>query len=135
MALAEGDLMNIEEDGKGQDDEAIENFLMITVNGMIKEAMQNAASGVKNLAQLNQLPLIRLRVDLTGGFQSINVQKFGQKFVGKVANPSDMLLFHKSKKKRGNRDEEDEFNEGMMKENINGEEGEEDLDDARGGAR
>ena len=135
VALAEGDLMNIEEDGKGQDDEAIENFLMITVNGMIKEAMQNAASGVKNLAQLNQLPLIRLRVDLTGGFQSINVQKFGQKFVGKVANPSDMLLFHKSKKKRGNRDEEDEFNEGMMKENINGEEGEEDLDDARAGPR
>ena len=130
------DLLNEEEDGGGQDQEAIENFLMITVNGMIKEAMQNAASGVKKLAQLNQLPLIRLRVDLTGGFQSVNVQKFGQKFVGKVANPSDMLLFHKSKKKKGgNKDEEDEFNEGMMKENINVEDEDEDLDDARAGPR
>ena len=137
ISLAEQeDLMNEEEDGGGQDQEAIENFLMITVNGMIKEAMQNAASGVKKLAQLNQLPLIRLRVDLTGGFQSVNVQKFGQKFVGKVANPSDMLLFHKSKKKKGgNKDEEDEFNEGMMKENINVEDEDEDLDDARAGPR
>ena len=137
VSLAEQeDLMNEEEDGGGQDQEAIENFLMITVNGMIKEAMQNAASGVKKLAQLNQLPLIRLRVDLTGGFQSVNVQKFGQKFVGKVANPSDMLLFHKSKKKKGgNKDEEDEFNEGMMKENINVEDEDEDLDDARAGPR
>jgi len=137
VSLAEQeDLLNEEEDGGGQDQEAIENFLMITVNGMIKEAMQNAASGVKKLAQLNQLPLIRLRVDLTGGFQSVNVQKFGQKFVGKVANPSDMLLFHKSKKKKGgNKDEEDEFNEGMMKENINVEDEDEDLDDARAGPR
>ena len=137
VSLAEQeDLMNEEDDGGGQDQEAIENFLMITVNGMIKEAMQNAASGVKKLAQLNQLPLIRLRVDLTGGFQSVNVQKFGQKFVGKVANPSDMLLFHKSKKKKGgNKDEEDEFNEGMMKENINVEDEDEDLDDARAGPR
>jgi len=137
VSLAEqDDLLNEEEDGGGQDQEAIENFLMITVNGMIKEAMQNAASGVKKLAQLNQLPLIRLRVDLTGGFQSVNVQKFGQKFVGKVANPSDMLLFHKSKKKKGgNKDEEDEFNEGMMKENINVEDEDEDLDDARAGPR
>ena len=137
VSLAEQeDLLNEEEDGGGQDQEAIENFLMITVNGMIKEAMQNAASGVKKLAQLNQLPLIRLRVDLTSGFQSVNVQKFGQKFVGKVANPSDMLLFHKSKKKKGgNKDEEDEFNEGMMKENINVEDEDEDLDDARAGPR
>ena len=137
VSLAEQeDLLNEEEDGGGQDQEAIENFLMITVNGMIKEAMQNAASGVKKLAQLNQLPLIRLRVDLSGGFQSVNVQKFGQKFVGKVANPSDMLLFHKSKKKKGgNKDEEDEFNEGMMKENINVEDEDEDLDDARAGPR
>ena len=137
VSLAEQeDLINEEDDGGGQDQEAIENFLMITVNGMIKEAMQNAASGVKKLAQLNQLPLIRLRVDLTGGFQSVNVQKFGQKFVGKVANPSEMLLFHKSKKKKGgNKDEEDEFNEGMMKENINVEDEDEDLDDARAGPR
>jgi double-strand break repair protein MRE11 len=34
------------------------------------------------------------QVDYTG-FSTINVQRFGQKFVGKVANPHDVLLWHK----------------------------------------
>ena len=51
------------------------------------------------LDRLN-LPLIRLRVDYSGGFSTINPQRFGQKFVGKVANPHDVLLFHKSQKKQ-----------------------------------
>lgn len=36
-----------------------------------------------------------MQVDYTG-FSTINAQRFGQKFVGKVANPHDMLLWHKS---------------------------------------
>ena len=46
------------------------------------------------------LPLIRLRVDYTGGFGTINAQRFGQKFVGKVANPDDVVQFHKSAARR-----------------------------------
>ena len=46
------------------------------------------------------LPLIRLRVDYTGGFGTINAQRFGQKFVGKVANPNDIVQFHKSAARR-----------------------------------
>jgi len=34
-------------------------------------------------------------VDYTG-FSTINAQRFGQKFVGKVANPHDILLWHKA---------------------------------------
>lgn len=30
------------------------------------------------------------------GFSTINAQRFGQKFVGKVANPHDILLWHKA---------------------------------------
>ncbi|KAF8065921.1 MRE11 [Scenedesmus sp. PABB004] len=45
------------------------------------------------------LPLIRLRVDYTG-FGTINSQRFGQKFVGKVANPHDMLLWAKASARR-----------------------------------
>ena len=29
------------------------------------------------------------------GFSTLNNQKFGQRFVGKVANPNEMLVFHK----------------------------------------
>lgn len=39
-------------------------------------------------------PLIRLRVDYSG-FTTINSQRFGQRFVGKVANPHDILLLSK----------------------------------------
>ena len=46
------------------------------------------------------LPLIRLRVDYGGGFSTINAQRFGQKFVGKVANPNDLLQFFKSATRR-----------------------------------
>ena len=36
-----------------------------------------------------------LQVDYTG-FSTINAQRFGQRFVGKVANPHDILLWHKA---------------------------------------
>ena len=36
-----------------------------------------------------------LQVDYSG-FSTINTQRFGQKFVGKVANPNDMVLWQKA---------------------------------------
>ncbi|KAM9973645.1 hypothetical protein ACTFIW_010759 [Dictyostelium discoideum] len=44
----------------------------------------------------SMLPLIRLKVDYTG-YSTINPQKFGQRFQGRVANPNDVLLFHRKK--------------------------------------
>jgi double-strand break repair protein MRE11 len=41
--------------------------------------------------------LVRLKVDHTG-FPALNNQRFGARFVGQVANPTDILLFHKRKK-------------------------------------
>jgi len=38
--------------------------------------------------------LVRLKVEHTG-FTTLNNQRFGAQFVGQVANPSDILLFHK----------------------------------------
>lgn len=40
--------------------------------------------------------LVRVRVEHMG-FTTLNNQRFGAKFVGEVANPSDMLLFHRKK--------------------------------------
>ena len=42
-----------------------------------------------------KLPLIRLRVDYTG-FSTVHTLRFGQRFVNRVANPSDILLWAKS---------------------------------------
>ena len=38
--------------------------------------------------------LVRLKVEHSG-FTTLNNQRFGSQFVGEVANPSDILLFHK----------------------------------------
>ncbi|KAF1780674.1 Metallo-dependent phosphatase-like [Phytophthora cactorum] len=48
-----------------------------------------------------ELVLIRLRVEHTG-FPVLVNQRFGAKFVGKVANPNDILLFYRRKKDRIN---------------------------------
>ena len=40
-----------------------------------------------------------LQVDHTG-FSTVNPQRFGQKFVGRVANPHDMLTWHKTPLRR-----------------------------------
>lgn len=41
--------------------------------------------------------LVRLKVDHTG-YPTLNNHRFGARFVGQVANPTDILLFHKKKK-------------------------------------
>ncbi|KAJ7201073.1 Metallo-dependent phosphatase-like protein [Mycena pura] len=44
------------------------------------------------------LPLIRLKVDTTGVSEMSNPIRFGQEFQGRLANPRDVLVFHRSKK-------------------------------------
>ena len=46
-----------------------------------------------------RFPLVRLKVDY-GGFSTCNPQRFGQRFVDRVANPGEVLLFQKTKVKR-----------------------------------
>ena len=72
-------------------------FLEGKVQAMVNEAMRRQASGAA--AAEKRLPLVRLRVDYTG-CTTINSQRFGQKFVGKVANPHDVLHWHKAAAKR-----------------------------------
>ncbi|CAO2187195.1 unnamed protein product [Urochloa humidicola] len=47
---------------------------------------------------MHKLPLVRIKVDYSR-FSTINSKQFGQKYVGKVANPQDILLFKKSGKR------------------------------------
>lgn len=44
--------------------------------------------------------LVRIRVDHQG-FTAISNQRFGARYVGEVANPTDILLFHRRKETRG----------------------------------
>uniref|UniRef100_A0A1A7WZE2 Double-strand break repair protein n=1 Tax=Iconisemion striatum TaxID=60296 RepID=A0A1A7WZE2_9TELE len=53
-------------------------------------------------------PLIRLRVDYSGGFDTFNTSRFSQKFVERVANPKDIIHF--LRKREHKEDIKDEVN-------------------------
>eukprot|EP00172_Hildenbrandia_rubra_P001091 Plantae.Rhodophyta-Hildenbrandia_rubra.ctg16531.p1 GENE.Plantae.Rhodophyta-Hildenbrandia_rubra.ctg16531~~Plantae.Rhodophyta-Hildenbrandia_rubra.ctg16531.p1 ORF type:complete len:813 (-),score=174.21 Plantae.Rhodophyta-Hildenbrandia_rubra.ctg16531:2495-4933(-) len=50
---------------------------------------------MKILEDTLRMPLIRLRVEYSGGYEPLNPGRFGQDFLGKVASPSDILLFYR----------------------------------------
>lgn len=66
--------------------QAIFNVLEEKVTAMIEKANNDYDSDL--------LPLLRLRVDWTG-YMTVSTSLFGQRFVGRVANPNDLLLWHK----------------------------------------
>lgn len=65
-----------------------------------------------------KLPLIRIKVDYSG-FMTINPQRFGQKYVGKVANPQDILIFSKAAKKRQSLEDKIDDSEKLRPEELN----------------
>ncbi|MEW5311761.1 MAG: hypothetical protein WDW38_003448 [Sanguina aurantia] len=79
-----------------EDPEAVQAYLEGQVDELIQQALQEfpPVPGTPPL-----LPVIRLRVNYTG-YSTINAQRFGQKYVGKVANPHDVLDMHKEAVKR-----------------------------------
>jgi len=94
--------------GRPEDGDAVARLLA----GMVEEAIAaTAAEAAAGAAQavaadpaaqpgLPQLPLVRLRIDHTGGFPTVPLQRFGAAFVKRVANPWDLLQFHKAALKR-----------------------------------
>ncbi|XP_073100458.1 double-strand break repair protein MRE11 isoform X2 [Elaeis guineensis] len=65
-----------------------------------------------------KLPLVRIKVDYSG-FSTINPQRFGQKYVGKVANPQDILIFTKAAKKRQSVEDKIDDSERLRPEELN----------------
>lgn len=74
--------------------QAVETLLLDKIESMISQAKRG--SGDKKGKNSPLLPLIRLRIDYTG-FSTIHSQRFGQKLVGRVANPQDALHWSKAK--------------------------------------
>jgi double-strand break repair protein MRE11 len=60
------------------------------------DAADASNSTLKYKLQKPEEVLVRLRVD-HAGYATINNQRFGAKFLGQVANPTDILLFHRKK--------------------------------------
>lgn len=75
----------------------IADFLVSQVEEMIEEAKQQQ---IEIDGPADMLPLIRLRVDHTGDYETENSRRFSNKFVGRIANVNDILLYHKRKTQR-----------------------------------
>ncbi|XP_074290630.1 double-strand break repair protein MRE11-like isoform X2 [Silene latifolia] len=65
-----------------------------------------------------RLPLVRLKVDYSG-FTTINPQRFGQKYVGKVANPQDILIFSKASRTKSRSEGKIDDSEKFRPEELN----------------
>ena len=92
------------------DAEAVSRFLHAAVESAIVRANTQAAeadgasappdAAAGGAAPPAVLPLVRLRVDHSGGFPTVPLQRFGAAFQNRVANPWDLLQFHKCATKR-----------------------------------
>ncbi|KAL6306913.1 DNA repair exonuclease [Sparassis latifolia] len=83
---------------------AIAKYLKAKVNELIDQAdalwdERNAKAVAEGEPELpRMLPLVRLKVDTTGVSEMSNPVRFGQEFQGRIANPRDVLVFHRAKK-------------------------------------
>uniref|UniRef100_A0A8D0C7R5 Double-strand break repair protein n=1 Tax=Scleropages formosus TaxID=113540 RepID=A0A8D0C7R5_SCLFO len=80
----------------------IEAFCQEKVEEMLDEAERDRLGN----PQMPEKPLIRLRVDYTGGFEAFNVMRFNQKFVDRLANPKDVVHFVRHRECKDAKDEE-----------------------------
>lgn len=72
-------------------------FLIEQVEKLIKDANEDYRSENPD-DESPPLPLIRLRVDYSGGYEVENPRRFSNRFVGKVANVNSVVQFHKKDK-------------------------------------
>ncbi|THH12098.1 hypothetical protein EW146_g7826 [Bondarzewia mesenterica] len=92
----------------------VTKFLKARVNEMIYKANalwdeRNAQAVEEGLEELpRMLPLVRLKVDTTSVSSMSNPIRFGQEFTGKLANPRDVLVFHRAKQSAARRVAADE---------------------------
>ena len=90
-----------EEDRNLHNEEELRELLAEQVEAMLDElhARNEATPMTEHAESCLKFPLVRLRVDYTG-YSTTNPQRFGQRFVDRVANPSSMLHFYRKPKPR-----------------------------------
>ncbi|KAJ2398930.1 meiotic recombination [Coemansia sp. RSA 2559] len=78
------------------------DFLRRRVEAMIERAQQkydqqlrDASADIDPALGLQPKPLVRIRVEYSGGFDTFHPQRFGLLFADRVANPRDMVFFYR----------------------------------------
>ncbi|KNE57270.1 DNA repair protein (mre11) [Allomyces macrogynus ATCC 38327] len=80
------------------DMKAATKLIVATIEDMVRSAVDEWIAEHPDLGPADApVPLVRLKVEYTG-FSTFNPQRFGQQFVGKVANPKDVVLFYRKRR-------------------------------------
>nr|XP_048699174.1 double-strand break repair protein MRE11 isoform X3 [Caretta caretta] len=84
--------------------QAVQVFCMEKVETLLDNAERERLGNPRQ----PEKPLIRLRVDYSGGFEPFSIHRFSQKFMERTANPKDIIHFfrHREQKEKN----EDEIN-------------------------
>uniref|UniRef100_A0A8C5K759 Double-strand break repair protein n=1 Tax=Jaculus jaculus TaxID=51337 RepID=A0A8C5K759_JACJA len=85
--------------------QAIQSFCLEKIEEMLESAERERIGNSRQ----PEKPLIRLRVDYSGGFEPFNVLRFSQKFVDRVANPKDVIHFFRHREQKVKTGEEIDF--------------------------
>ncbi|KAJ4726225.1 Double-strand break repair protein [Melia azedarach] len=93
-----------------------QNSILEHLDKVVRNLIERSSKKAVNRSE-HKLPLVRIKVDYSG-FMTINPQRFGQKYVGKVANPQDILIFSKSSK-RGRSEAKIDESEKLRPEELN----------------
>ncbi|XP_065738185.1 double-strand break repair protein MRE11 [Phocoena phocoena] len=91
--------------------QAIQSFCL----EKIEEMLENAERERLGNSRQPEKPLIRLRVDYSGGFEPFSVLRFSQKFVDRVANPKDVIHFFRRREQKEDTGEEINFGKFITK--------------------
>ncbi|KAG4305225.1 hypothetical protein PORY_001395 [Pneumocystis oryctolagi] len=78
----------------------VTTFLIEKVQEAIEEALNEWRSFQESCYKEPPLPLIRLKVEYSLEYQVENPQRFSNRFVGKVANPNDIVKFYMKKRNK-----------------------------------
>lgn len=89
-----------------QDIKSIEKYLCARIDELIergkREWIERQGDSYNPETMTVPLPLIRLKVDYSNGFTSFNPHRFGHLFVGKLANPKEVIFFYRKRAKPQN---------------------------------
>lgn len=83
----------------------IENYCSEKVEDMLEQAAAERSGHSKQPDR----PLIRLRIDYSGGFEPFNTLRFSQKFVEHVGNPKDIIHFFRQREMKARTGDEMDF--------------------------
>ncbi|CAL8108970.1 unnamed protein product [Calicophoron daubneyi] len=105
----------------------VENVCVRLIEKCIEEATSKSADDENQTALTDESldkeklvppnePLIRLRIDLSGGYESFSALRFGQRFIGRVANPKDLITFNHNRDRLAAAQEKRALRSGLQEE-------------------